>query len=312
MKIGRNFHDCLAGEYLSEDERRAVAESRLSVPDAVRLKRDAVHMDIVRQVRVAADLGLQHVELEQPSPGLFAACEAGDLFAARETAKIFGLSLSMHLAPGAARSFLQAPLSAESLAAFQRDMDAVKVLGCEDAVLCFDRGMLEELRALCTQPEEARTLQACAEYAFANNATLSVEVPVLGEAEMADLLGTMEESLRPLEAALRLSRVRDLAAFSGSYPWPSPFFHYVRLCPEAESRPEGLLLQRAEDWTADRLRDAVRHCQKREAGLFVVSGDVSDPEDLTDVRRLLVEEKRRLDLALEGLERGPFRLAARP
>lgn len=307
MKIGRNFQDCLLSEYLSAEEKAGVAGRRVSPGDAARAHRKKVHTDVARQARVAADMGLQHVELEQNEHGLFSIYEPDALFAMRETAKIYGITLSVHLSGPAAEIFLH-PVAADVL---KKEIDAFKVLGCGTMVVMapahFFDGVDPTVWKMRLEP-----LQASAQYAADRGLNCFLEIPLRPDG-LIERLAPLREASSALGAAVRLSTHSAVKGFMDKDSDGLPFlYRYIRVSPMAEVSPGGLLTHQAgKEWPASSLEGLVKSCLARGTELLVFSGNITDAGDLGGYRDVLSKESEALRAALEKVA-SPFSHRRRP
>ena len=282
MKTGRNFQDSLLGESLAEEERKGLRDGRMAWPDGVAAARQTARVDFARQIRVAADMELQHLELEETAPGTIAGIDPAALFAARETAKIFAVSLSLRLSPAATQAFLA------SKAAARKDIDAFKTLGCETLVVPRPAS------------EGQGALREAARHAYENGMYVCAEIPA---AEYARASFAVSEEY-PLRAAISLSTPEDLAAAKAG----NAAGFYVRVCPDGGRAPGGRYLHAAgEAWAAGPLRDALRGALSGDVGTLVFSAAPQSAAEAADPGRTLAAENDFLRDILLSLERETLR-----
>jgi hypothetical protein len=311
VRIGRNFQDCLLAESLSEAEREGIARGQLPLAEASGVLRGKVHTDVVRQIRVAADMGLQHVEAQQSKPGLFAAFEPGHLFAMRETARIYGVSLSMHLAEESAAAFLSP--GAAGFENLKKEIDAFKILGCECVVVLCPPDFYRGVRAIEDWQVPLKSIQEVSQYALERGLDLRLELPLPNSAEGWRLLEVVEERFSPLKVAPSVAEPADLAepwADSDS-EWPAGLLKYVRVSPKIHEIPGGCLTHRAgKTWAVGKLESLVQGGLNRGTEILVFSGNITEPKDVLDYRDVLAKESAALRDVLEKVA-SPVRLRRR-
>ncbi len=302
MKIGRNFQDCLLAEYLSPEEKSGIAARQMTLSDAARTLRQKVHTDVARQVRVAADMGLQHVELEQNEHGLFSVYGPDALFAMRETAKIYGVTLSIHLSGPAAELFLR-PIAADVL---KKEIDAFKVLGCGAMVVMAPSHFFDGIEDPTVWKMRLEPLQASAQYAADRGLTCFLELPLRPDG-LLERLAPFREASNALGAAVRLSTHSAVKGFLEKASDGLPLlYRYIRVSPMAEVSPGGLLTHQAgKDWPAASLEGLVKSCLDRGAELLVFSGNIIEARDMVEYRDVLAKESEALRTALEKVA-SPF------
>jgi sugar phosphate isomerase/epimerase len=138
MRFGRDFTNMLNTLYLTEEERLLLKEEKLKVPDMDARVQIKVKSDLVGQIKFAKELGVRHIEIDGGIPNPYLSMSESTLFTARETAKIYDITLSFHLP----YTFV-----ANSIASFQEEdrkyavellkryIDQAAKLGCVNCVL---------------------------------------------------------------------------------------------------------------------------------------------------------------------------------
>jgi len=293
MKTGRNFQDGLLAEYLTEEGRQALREGRMIWPEGIAAAREKARRDIVRQIRVAADMELQHLEIEETAAGAIAGIDPADLFAARETAKIFGVSLSARLSPSAAAAFLAGPAAARAV------IDAFKILGCETLVV---PRPAPPAPGTTSRPAAggAAVLREAARHAYEHGLFVGAEIPAADYARAG--FAAAEEY--PLRAALTLSTPEDLAAARAG----NATGFYVRVCPDEGKAPGGRYLHAAgPPWGPDPLREALGGVLAGEVKTLVFSAAPQNAGEAADPGRALAAENDLLRDVLLSLERETLR-----
>lgn len=97
MKIGRNFTNILDYKYLSEEEKAKFHSDEIKVDDIGFLVRDRMKRDIVGQIEFAKEIGISHLELDGAVPNPFLDLTEDEIIIAKETAKKYNITLSLHL-----------------------------------------------------------------------------------------------------------------------------------------------------------------------------------------------------------------------
>ncbi len=97
MKIGRDFTNLLNPIFLTNEEREQLRNNILQVADMDAKVQIKVKSDVVSQIKIANELGIRHIELDGGVPNPYLAMDDANLFAIKETAKIYNISLSFHL-----------------------------------------------------------------------------------------------------------------------------------------------------------------------------------------------------------------------
>ncbi|MEW6556191.1 MAG: sugar phosphate isomerase/epimerase family protein [Elusimicrobiota bacterium] len=97
MRIGRDFTNLLNTTFLSDDEKRKLKEGTLTVADMDAKVQIESKRDIVNQINVAADVLLDHVELDGGIPNPFLQISSSAVLKAKKTAYKKNITLSLHL-----------------------------------------------------------------------------------------------------------------------------------------------------------------------------------------------------------------------
>ena len=138
MKLGRDFTNLLYFEYLSEADKRKLEAGELSVADMDATAQVRAKGDIARQVRVAKDLGLDHVELDGAVPNPYLEFTEQARQRARKTAEQAGITLSLHLPYSYVGASVCAPDESDRRAAVElhkRYIEFASGVGCNYCVL---------------------------------------------------------------------------------------------------------------------------------------------------------------------------------
>lgn len=138
MRLGRDFTNLLEYEYLTKDDREAFLAGKLTVSDMDATVQIKVKADIPRQCQVAAETGLQHVELDGGIPNPYLTLTPDQIKKARAAAEKFGITLSMHLpytfVSSATCGFQEEDRQA-AVAYLKRYLDVAAALGCRFTVM---------------------------------------------------------------------------------------------------------------------------------------------------------------------------------
>lgn len=97
MRLGRDFTNCLVFDYLSEDEQRGVANGEIDLASMNALALEKAKADVERQIEVAREIGMNHVELDADAPNPYLDFDAARRKAIREAARSRDITLSLHL-----------------------------------------------------------------------------------------------------------------------------------------------------------------------------------------------------------------------
>lgn len=306
MRIGRNFQDSLLVEFLSEPERAALPLDVTAVARARAAFGEAARTDVARQARVAADMDLHHLEIEQRSPHWFARKDFSELFAARETARIFGVTLSVHLAGAARDAWRWEGLTEDA----QKEIEALKVLGCESVVLAFD-AFRDEKAGAAEVLEGGKALAPLAARAFERGLNVFLEVPGHTVLPLDEIREAVETLAAPARVALRLSEPAALyeKRVSVLSKVPAGYFQYVRLAPGPSGDAGGLpLSDPGAGWPPESVPRVMQQLFVKAPDLVVVSGAPQSARDYLAPRRLLADEAHIFREALRQKE-GTARLS---
>jgi len=112
MRIGRNFTNMLETEYLTEEEKKALKEGKLKVADMDATVQSKSKRDIIHQIDVINEIGLNHIELDGGIPNPFLSMSNEEIEKIRDYAREKGTTISLHLP----YTFV-----AESVATFQEE-----------------------------------------------------------------------------------------------------------------------------------------------------------------------------------------------
>jgi sugar phosphate isomerase/epimerase len=97
MKIGRNFTNLLNTSFLTSERLKSLKRGRLGTADLDARVQLRAKSDIVHQIKMAAALGLDQVELDAGIPNPFLSLPSKKIAAARRLAAEKGIALSFHL-----------------------------------------------------------------------------------------------------------------------------------------------------------------------------------------------------------------------
>lgn len=97
MRLGRNFTNLLEFEYLDKDDRAAFIADKLTVSDMDATVQIKVKRDIARQVQVARETGLDHIELDGGIPNPYLSMSKDEIKKGRAAAEKADVTMSMHL-----------------------------------------------------------------------------------------------------------------------------------------------------------------------------------------------------------------------
>jgi len=138
MRLGRDFTNLLYFEYLSEEDKRRLKAGEIAVPDMDAMVQVTAKADIARQVAVAKELGLDHVELDGAVPNSYLEFTDEAKREAREFAIKHGITLSLHLPYSYVGASVCAPeeLDRQAAAGLQkRYVEFASEIGCKYCVL---------------------------------------------------------------------------------------------------------------------------------------------------------------------------------
>lgn len=97
MRLGRDFTNCLAYDYLSEEEKRGVASGQIELVSINALGLMKWKSDVERQIELTKELGFSHIELDADAPNPYLDFDGRRKKAVRNAAKNNGVTLSIHL-----------------------------------------------------------------------------------------------------------------------------------------------------------------------------------------------------------------------
>jgi sugar phosphate isomerase/epimerase len=97
VKIGRNFTNLLELDYVSAQDKERFRKGEIDVADLDALAQIASKRDIPKQIEVAKEIGLDHIELDGGVPNPFLEMSAEETARAKTTAQEKGMTLSLHL-----------------------------------------------------------------------------------------------------------------------------------------------------------------------------------------------------------------------
>ncbi|MDI6757162.1 MAG: sugar phosphate isomerase/epimerase family protein [Endomicrobiia bacterium] len=135
MKIGRDFTNLLNTSFLTPDERNDLKSGKLAVSDMDARVQIRAKADIVNQIKVAKETGLNHVELDGGVPNPYLELSEGKLVEAKEYAAKNAITLSFHLPytfVAAATASFQESDRAVAVELLKKYIDVAKILGCNN------------------------------------------------------------------------------------------------------------------------------------------------------------------------------------
>lgn len=138
MRLGRDFTNLLEFEYLTKEDREAFLAGALTVSDMDATVQIKVKADIPRQCQVAAETGLQHVELDGGIPNPYLTFTKDQIKKSRDAAAKYEITLSMHLPytfTAAATCGFQEEDRQASVSYLKRYLDVAAELGCKFTVM---------------------------------------------------------------------------------------------------------------------------------------------------------------------------------
>jgi len=118
LRIGRNFTNLLETMYLTDDEKKALKEGKLTVLDMDAKVQVKSKRNISFQIEIAKEIGIDHVELDGGIPNPFLSMTDKEIEKSKSKSKELGITLSLHLP----YTFI-----AESIVSFQREEREVAV-----------------------------------------------------------------------------------------------------------------------------------------------------------------------------------------
>lgn len=138
MKIGRNFTNMLETSFLNDEERKLFGEGKLAVHDMDARVQIRSKRDIINQLDVGKEIGLDHIELDGGVPNPFLEMSTEELVKAKEHADKLGMSISLHLPytyVGASTICFQESDRKIAVELQKRYIDVAKTLGCISVVM---------------------------------------------------------------------------------------------------------------------------------------------------------------------------------
>ncbi len=97
VRIGRNFTNLLELDYVSQEDRKRFEKGKIGVLDLDALAQVKSKRDIPKQIEVAKEIGLDHIELDGCVPNPFLEMSAEEIERAKEVAKACQITISLHL-----------------------------------------------------------------------------------------------------------------------------------------------------------------------------------------------------------------------
>lgn len=138
MKIGRDFTNLLNTSFLTEEERNDLKSGKLSVADMDAKVQIKAKRDIINQIKIAKETGLDHIELDGGVPNPYLEMSKDELQKAKEYAQKNGITISLHLpytfVAAATASFQESDrkLAVELL---KKYIDVAELLGCNNVIM---------------------------------------------------------------------------------------------------------------------------------------------------------------------------------
>ncbi len=97
MRLGRNFTNLLEYEYLTDEEKKKFDAGDLKVADMDALAQGRFKRDLVRQIEVADEVNLRHIEIDGGIPNPYLEMSDQELEKAKQAAIDHDVTLSLHL-----------------------------------------------------------------------------------------------------------------------------------------------------------------------------------------------------------------------
>lgn len=97
MRLGRDYTNCLAFDYLTEEEKLDVIYGRIDLSSLSAISLAKAKMDVERQIEVTKKLGFHHVELDADPPNPYLNFDGPRRKDILETAESHDVTLSLHL-----------------------------------------------------------------------------------------------------------------------------------------------------------------------------------------------------------------------
>ncbi|MEW6040087.1 MAG: sugar phosphate isomerase/epimerase family protein [Elusimicrobiota bacterium] len=97
MRLGRDFTNLLNTSFLTEEEKKLLKEGKIAVSDMDAKVQIKSKRDIINQIKVAKETGLDHVELDGGIPNPFLEMSAAEIRAGRDFSEKNGITLSLHI-----------------------------------------------------------------------------------------------------------------------------------------------------------------------------------------------------------------------
>ena len=135
MKLGRDFTNLLNTSFLSASQRQDLQTGKLTVADMDAQVQIKAKRDIVNQLRVAREIGLDHIELDGGVPNPFLELTEAEIARARDESRKLGLTMSLHLPytfVGAATASFQESDRQCAVEMMKRYLLVAKNLGCNN------------------------------------------------------------------------------------------------------------------------------------------------------------------------------------
>ncbi len=181
MKIGRNFTNMLETSFLTPEERKQFKEGSLAVCDMDARVQIRSKRDIINQLDVGKEIGLDHIELDGGVPNPYLEMSDEELARAAEHASELGMSISLHLPytyVAAATICFQESDRKIAVELLMRYMDVAEKLGCLSVVMHpgsvpFYQAMGEYMKIL--RVSMVRTLKELYPYAAGKGLILHLE-----------------------------------------------------------------------------------------------------------------------------------------
>lgn len=97
MQLGRNFTNMLETTYLTDEQRADLKSGKLTVSDMDATVQNKSKKDIMHQIDIIRELGLNHIELDGGVPNPFLAMKDDELLKIKKYAEEKSVTLSLHL-----------------------------------------------------------------------------------------------------------------------------------------------------------------------------------------------------------------------
>ena len=97
VKIGRNFTNLLELDYVSQEDRERFKKGEIDVPDLDALTQIKSKRDIPKQIEVAKEIGLDHIELDGGVPNPFLEMSEEEIERARKIGRRIAKKINLRV-----------------------------------------------------------------------------------------------------------------------------------------------------------------------------------------------------------------------